>query len=386
MNKSTPKKRVSRSNQSLANKNVKAGVKPRVKESVHKRKKNASKAKSSPMLVNEPLKKEVVESSEKLSIEKVTDEKPQVRFYTADSEDAGQRIDNYLVKTLKGVPKSLVYRLLRKGEIRVNKKRTKPEYKLQVDDIIRVAPIRIAEKDAPVSTKLNVVANLEKQIIYEDEVLIVLNKPSGMAVHGGSGLSFGVIEALRALRPQAKMLELVHRLDRDTSGCLVIAKRRSALRNLHEQLRNKNVQKFYHALVKGHWPDKLTRITECLKKNDLKSGERVVVVDNINGKEAETRYKVMQHYEHATLVRAFPVTGRTHQIRVHCQTTGHPIACDSKYSYEEFDNKMKAFGLKRLFLHAASIEFTHPRTEERLKIEAPLEKSLQHVLTKLTKN
>jgi len=312
-------------------------------------------------------------------------EKPQVRFYTSDSEDAGQRIDNYLVKTLKGVPKSMIYRLLRKGEIRVNKKRTKPDYKLQTDDVIRVAPIRIAEKDAPVSTKLNVVANLESQIIYEDEVLIVLNKPSGMAVHGGSGLSFGVIEAMRALRPQAKMLELVHRLDRDTSGCLVIAKRRSALRNLHEQLRNKNVQKFYHALVKGHWPDKLTRVTENLKKNDLKSGERVVVVDNINGKEAETRYKVIQHYDNCTLVRAFPVTGRTHQIRVHCQTIGHPIACDSKYSYEEFDAKIKAVGLKRLFLHAASIEFTHPRTEERVKIEAPLEKSLQQVLGKLIK-
>lgn len=314
-----------------------------------------------------------------------TAEKPQVRFYTADSEDAGQRIDNYLVKTLKGVPKSLIYRLLRKGEIRVNKKRTKPDYKLQAQDLIRVAPIRLAEKNAPVSTKLNVVANLEKQIIYEDEILMVLNKPSGMAVHGGSGLSFGVIEALRALRPQAKMLELVHRLDRDTSGCLVVAKRRSALRHLHEQLRNKNVQKFYHALVKGHWSSKLTRVTEGLKKNDLKSGERVVVVDNINGKEAETRYKVIQYYEQATLVRAFPVTGRTHQIRVHCQTKGHPIACDSKYSYEEFDNKIKAFGLKRLFLHAASIEFTHPRTEERLKIEAPLEKSLQQVLNKLTK-
>lgn len=310
-------------------------------------------------------------------------DKPQVRFYTADSEDVGQRIDNYLLKTLKGVPKSMIYRLLRKGEIRVNKKRTKPDYKLQNEDIIRVAPIRIAEKDAPVSTKLNIVANLESQILYEDEVIIVLNKPSGMAVHGGSGLSFGVIEAMRALRPQAKMLELVHRLDRDTSGCLVIAKRRSALRNLHEQLRNKNVQKFYHALVKGHWSSKLTRVTEGLKKNDLKSGERVVVVDNVNGKEAETRFKVIQYFENTTLIRAFPVTGRTHQIRVHCQTTGHPIACDPKYSYPEFDAQMKTYGLKRLFLHAASIEFTHPRTDERLKIEAPLEKSLQFVLKKL---
>ena len=309
--------------------------------------------------------------------------KPQVRFYTIDSEDAGQRIDNYLMKTLKGVPKSMLYRLLRKGEIRVNKKRTKPEYKLVAEDIIRVAPIRISEKENTVSTQLNVVANLEKQILFEDERLLVINKPSGMAVHGGSGLNFGVIEALRALRPDARMLELVHRLDRDTSGCLVVAKKRSALRSLHKQLREKKVQKFYHALVKGRWSPKLTRVTDALKKNDLKSGERVVVVDNINGKESETRFKVLQHFDDATLVRAFPVTGRTHQIRVHCQVKGHPIACDPKYGHPEFDSAMKERGLKRLFLHAASIEFTHPLTEQKLKIEAPLEPALNSLLNRL---
>jgi len=331
--------------------------------------------------------------SEKKVNKKVTDkepeqvdEKPQVRFYNIDGEDVGQRIDNFLLRTLKGVPKSHLYRLMRKGEIRVNKKRIKPIYKLLNEDIVRVAPIRISEKVNEVSTGLNIVANLEKQILFEDERLIVINKPSGMAVHGGSGLSFGLIEALRALRPEARMLELVHRLDRDTSGCLVVAKKRSALRHLHEQLRNKNVQKFYHALVKGRWPEKLTKITESLKKNDLKSGERVVIVDNINGKESETRFKVLQNYEGATLVRAFPVTGRTHQIRVHCQVKGHAIACDSKYGHEEFDSEMKKQGLKRLFLHAASIEFTHPLSNERLKIEAPLEPSLEKLLKKLTKN
>jgi len=312
-------------------------------------------------------------------------EKPKVRFITIDAEDAGQRIDNFLVRTLKGVPKSLVYRLLRKGEIRVNKKRKKPEYKLAIEDVIRVAPIRVSEKDTTVSTQLNVVSNLESQILFEDERLIVINKPSGMAVHGGSGLNFGLIEALRALRPEARMLELVHRLDRDTSGCLVVAKKRSALRNLHEQLRNKKVQKYYHALVKGRWSPKLTKVTEGLKKNDLKSGERVVVVDNINGKESETRYKVLQHYSGATLVRAFPVTGRTHQIRVHCQVKGHPIACDPKYGHEDFDEEMKGLGLNRLFLHAASIEFTHPLSNERIKVEAPLEPSLEKLLKKLTK-
>lgn len=312
------------------------------------------------------------------------DNKPKVRFFTIDGDEAGQRIDNYLLKTLKGVPKSMIYRLLRKGEIRVNKKRTKPEYKIAADDIVRVAPIRVSEKSAPVSTQLNIVANLESQILYEDEALLVLNKPSGMAVHGGSGLSFGVIEALRALRPNTKMLELVHRLDRDTSGCLVVAKKRSALRNLHEQLRNKKVQKYYHALVKGRWSAKLTKVTEGLKKNDLKSGERVVIVDNINGKESETRYKVLQHFDHATLVRAFPVTGRTHQIRVHCQVKGHPIACDPKYGHQDFDSEMKQQGLNRLFLHAASIEFTHPRTEKRLKVEAPLDAALTATLKKLS--
>jgi len=311
--------------------------------------------------------------------------KPQVRFIDIDNEDAGQRIDNFLLKTLKGVPKSMIYRLLRKGEIRVNKKRTKPDYKLKNQDVIRVAPIRVSEKTTTVSTQLNAVANLENQILFEDDRLLVINKPSGMAVHGGSGVNFGVIEALRALRPDARMLELVHRLDRDTSGCLVVAKKRSALRNLHEQLRNKKVQKFYHALVKGRWSPKLTRVTESLKKNDLKSGERVVIVDNINGKESETRYKVLQHFNGATLVRAFPVTGRTHQIRVHCQCKGHPIACDPKYGHPDFDQNMKENGLKRLFLHAASIEFIHPLTEQRIKVEAPLEPSLEKLLKQLTK-
>ncbi|WP_371189187.1 23S rRNA pseudouridine(955/2504/2580) synthase RluC [Thalassotalea maritima] len=311
-------------------------------------------------------------------------EKPQVRFFDIDADGAGQRIDNFLLKTLKGVPKSMIYRLLRKGEVRVNKKRAKPEYKLQADDVIRVAPIRVAEKEDVVSTKLDKVANLEKQILFEDDCLIVINKPSGMAVHGGSGLSFGLIEALRALRPQAKMLELVHRLDRDTSGCLVVAKKRSSLRSLHEQLRNKTVQKFYHALVKGHWPSKLTRVTEGLKKNELKSGERVVLVDNLNGKESETRYKVLYHYEGASLVRAFPVTGRTHQIRVHCQCSGHPIACDAKYGADDFTARMNEQGLKRLFLHAHSIEFTHPKTEQRVRFEAPYDGDLTAILAKQT--
>ncbi len=312
-----------------------------------------------------------------------TEERPKVRFVTIDDETDGQRIDNFLLKTLKGVPKSMIYRLLRKGEIRVNKKRIKPEYKLQTEDIVRIAPVRVSNEAAPVSTKLNIVASLEEHILFEDECMIVINKPTGMAVHGGSGLSFGLIEALRALRPQAKMLELVHRLDRDTSGCLLVAKKRSALRNLHEQLRNKTVQKFYHALVKGNWSPKVKAVNEGLRKNELKSGERVVVVDNHEGKESETRFRVIQQFEGCSLVRAFPVTGRTHQIRVHCQISGHPIACDSKYGSEEFTATMNKHGLKRLFLHAASIEFTHPRSEERVKFEAPYDQALKHAIKKL---
>ncbi|WNC70855.1 23S rRNA pseudouridine(955/2504/2580) synthase RluC [Thalassotalea psychrophila] len=312
------------------------------------------------------------------------EDRPKVRFVTIDEESDGQRIDNFLLKTLKGVPKSMIYRLLRKGEVRVNKKRKKPEYKLQIEDVIRIAPIRVSEESNPVSTQLKKVSSLENHILFEDDCLIVINKPTGMAVHGGSGLSFGLIEALRALRPEARMLELVHRLDRDTSGCLMIAKKRSTLRALHEQLREKSVQKFYHALVKGHWSTKLTRATQGLRKNDLKSGERVVVVDNINGKESETRFKVLKHYEGATLVRAFPVTGRTHQIRVHCKVSGHPIACDDKYGSEGFSAQMNKQGLKRLFLHAASLEFTHPKSGERVKFEAPYDNALTAILKKQT--
>ena len=295
-----------------------------------------------------------------------------VQFFTISDDEAGQRLDNFLLAKLKGVPKSLIYRIVRKGEVRVNKGRIKPEYKLQEDDVVRVPPVRVAEKnEAPVSTKLNKVAELESQILYEDEVMLVINKPSGIAVHGGSGLSFGVIEALRALRPQARFLELVHRIDRDTSGILLVAKKRSALRNLHEQLREKVVQKDYLALVRGQWQSHVKVVKAPLLKNELASGERMVKVS-----EAE-------RYPSATLVKASPVTGRTHQIRVHTQYTGHPIACDDKYGDRDFDQKMQQIGLNRLFLHAYSIRFEHPRTGEEMVITAPLDKKMKAVLAKL---
>ena len=305
-----------------------------------------------------------------------------VQFVTIDPDLEGQRIDNYLRTFLKGVPKSLIYRILRKGEVRVNKKRVKPDYKLQANDELRIPPVRVSEPTDLPSTKLNKVSSLENHILYEDDCLIVLNKPSGTAVHGGSGLSFGVIEALRALRPQQKFLELVHRLDRDTSGCLLIAKKRSALKNLHEQLRDRKVDKRYQALVAGEWPVDRFKVKASLLKNTLKSGERVVLV-NDEGKPSETRYRILESFNQATLVEASPITGRTHQIRVHCLHAGHPIAADNRYGDKDFDHRTQNIGLKRLFLHAHSLAFIHPNTEERVSYKAPLEPSLISVLKRL---
>ncbi|AMO82163.1 23S rRNA pseudouridine(955/2504/2580) synthase RluC [Obesumbacterium proteus] len=308
-----------------------------------------------------------------------------VKLVTIAADEAGQRIDNFLRNQLKGVPKSMIYRIVRKGEVRINKKRIKPEYKLQPGDEVRIPPVRIAERDeAPVSAKLDKVAALNDCIIFEDDHLLVLNKPSGTAVHGGSGLSFGVIEGLRALRPEARFLELVHRLDRETSGVLLVAKKRSALRALHEQLRMKGMQKDYLALVRGQWQSHCKVVQAPLLKNILQSGERIVRV-NAEGKPSETRFKVEERFEHATLVKASPVTGRTHQIRVHALHAGHPIAFDDRYGDRDFDAELKGTGLDRLFLHAAALRFEHPNTGETMRVEAPMDKKLRHCLDVLRK-
>ncbi|WP_108650765.1 23S rRNA pseudouridine(955/2504/2580) synthase RluC [Dongshaea marina] len=309
-----------------------------------------------------------------------------VRLLAIDAENEGQRIDNFLVTQLKGVPKSRIYRILRKGEVRVNKKRVKPVYRLCAGDEVRIPPIRVAEKDESIqpSSHWDWVQNLQKCILYEDDHLLVINKPSGMAVHGGSGVNAGVIEGLRALRPEARFLELVHRLDRDTSGCLLVAKKRSALRHLHEQLRDKTVTKKYWALVRGRWQSDKKVVNAPLRKNVLKSGERMVRVD-AEGKPSQTRFKILQNYQEATLVEAFPVTGRTHQIRVHALSQGHPIAGDMKYGDEGFDIRMKRKGLERLFLHAHQLIFTHPNSGEKLEVIAPLEESLEQLLAQLVK-
>ncbi|MFP1741898.1 23S rRNA pseudouridine(955/2504/2580) synthase RluC [Lonsdalea quercina] len=307
-------------------------------------------------------------------------ENPSVQFLTVSDEEAGQRIDNFLRTKLKGVPKSMIYRILRKGEVRINKKRVKPEYKLLDGDLIRIPPVRTSEREeAQVSTGLAKVSALADCIIYEDDYLLVLNKPSGTAVHGGSGLSFGVIEGLRALRPEARFLELVHRLDRDTSGVLLVAKKRSTLRALHEQLRSKGMQKDYLALVRGQWQSHCKVVQAPLLKNILQSGERIVRV-NSEGKPSETRFKVEERFEHATLVKASPVTGRTHQIRVHTLHAGHPIAFDDRYGDRDFDGQLAGTGLKRLFLHAQALKFEHPNTGETLRVEAPLDDELRRCL------
>jgi len=308
----------------------------------------------------------------------------QVSFVTISEDHLGQRIDNFLITHLKGVPKSAVYKILRKGEVRVNKKRIKPVYKLQLNDVVRIPPIKVAEKEEFVPKKLDKVKQLEDAILFEDKYLMVINKPSGMAVHGGSGLSYGLIEALRVLRPEERSLELVHRLDRDTSGCLLISKRRSVLTDLHRQLREKTMEKNYWALVDGQWDAKTKNVAEGLRKNTLKSGERVVRVDNTEGKPSHTRFRVLERYAECSLVQASPVTGRTHQIRVHTQCKGHPIACDDKYGVAEFDQYVnKLTGLNRLFLHAHDLRFMHPKNETTMHVEAPLDKALSNCIKKL---
>lgn len=305
-----------------------------------------------------------------------------VQMLEVSPELAGQRIDNFLRTQLKGVPKTLIYRILRKGEVRVNKGRIKPEYKLQAGDIVRVPPLRLPERDEPVPLTQGLLERLESAIVYEDKALIVLNKPAGIAVHGGSGLSFGVIEALRQLRPDAKELELVHRLDRDTSGLLMVAKKRSMLRHLHLQLRGDGVDKRYMALVRGRWEAGKRQVSAPLLKNTLRSGERMVEV-NEDGKEALTLFRVLRRFgDFATLVEAKPVTGRTHQIRVHTRHAGHSIAGDNKYGDEEFSEVIRDLGGKRLFLHAYALKVPLPDGGE-LTLEAPVDDVWTRTLERL---
>ncbi|MES9905519.1 MAG: 23S rRNA pseudouridine(955/2504/2580) synthase RluC [Sedimenticola sp.] len=294
----------------------------------------------------------------------------------------GQRIDNFLMNLLKGVPRSYIYRILRRGEVRVNKGRIKPSYRLKEGDLIRVPPVHLPEKKSPGTAGSRQLAILEQSIIYQDKRLLVINKPSGMAVHGGSGLSFGVIEAFRQMRPEEHELELVHRLDRDTSGCLLITRRRSALRTLHQLIRNNDIDKRYLALVAGRWHRDHLEVNEPLLKNSLKSGERVVKVDP-RGKPSVTRFRVRERFGDYTLVEARLITGRTHQIRVHAAHIGTPILGDLKYGDDSANRAMRNRGLKRLFLHAESLRFSWPEERGEVRFEAPLEPALVKVLGEL---
>lgn len=299
-----------------------------------------------------------------------------VRLITIDAERSGQRLDNFLMGTLKGVPRTFIYRIVRKGEIRVNKGRRSADYRLQVGDIVRIPPIRMAAPK-PAAPELDW---LNDCILFEDDHLLVLNKPSGMAVHGGSAVSFGVIEALRTLRPQARSLELVHRLDRGTSGCLIVAKRRSALHALHEVLRAGGFHKHYTALLCGSWTGGSRVVDAPLLKT---KGEDRRVVVSINGKASTTVFTPEKRYADAVLVDIHLVTGRTHQARVHAVHIGFPIAGDETYAPSSRTHLWRARGLDRIFLHAANLVVPHPLTGAVLQFSAPLPPELTSLLEQL---
>jgi 23S rRNA pseudouridine955/2504/2580 synthase len=309
-----------------------------------------------------------------------------------DEASDGQRIDNFLAKTLKGVPKSHIYRILRSGEVRVNKGRIDASYKLILGDIVRVPPIRVATSEKPV-TNAPSTSVLENTIIFEDDALLVIDKPAGFAVHGGSGVSRGVIEQLRMERPKAKFLELVHRLDRETSGVLLLAKKRAALVALHEMIRNNQTDKRYLMLVAGEWADKKKRVILDLQKYVLPNGERRVNVVTDKSKDkydeaqrSETVFYLKQSFAGFSLLEAQLVTGRTHQLRVQLAHLGFPIVGDDKYGDFALNKSLQKKGLKRMFLHSAETNLRHPVSGEKLKLVAPLPPELENFIKKLDVN
>ena len=283
------------------------------------------------------------------------------------ASQAGQRIDNYLIRMMKGVPKSRIYKALRKGEVRVNKGRIQAQYRLCEGDTVRLPPIRQAAAKQPFRPTEQLAHYLRSEVIWQDFGLMIVNKPSGMPVHGGTQVSAGLIEMLRSIYPQCTDLELVHRLDRDTSGCIMLATKRSALRAMHAQWRDGRVDKRYLAFVKGRWPAGQHVIDLPLQKNVLESGERRVRVD-LAGKPSKTLIRVIRHCQHGTLLEVNPVTGRTHQIRVHLAAQGYPIAGDDKYGDRAFNHLMGSFGFKRLLLHSASLSFRAPVNDQSVAI------------------
>ncbi|OFL98412.1 RluA family pseudouridine synthase [Neisseria sp. HMSC074B07] len=311
--------------------------------------------------------------------------KDSVSLITVAEHEAGQRLDNYLIKILKGVPKSHIHRIIRAGEVRLNKKRCKPDSRIQTGDLLRIPPVRTAEKQRSSENRAQAVPAREFDIIYEDDALLVIDKPAGIAVHGGSGVSFGIIEQIRRARPEARYLELVHRLDKDTSGLLMIAKKRSALVKLHEAIRNDHPKKIYLALGVGKLPNDSFHVKLPLFKYTGAQGEKMVRVSE-DGQSAHTIFRVLNRFSddllhqvglsHLTLVQATLKTGRTHQIRVHLQSQQCPIAGDERYGDYQANKRLQKLGLKRMFLHAAELHLDHPLTGEKLILKAPLPQDL----------
>ena len=321
--------------------------------------------------------------------------KDSVQFLSVCAESAGQRLDNYLIRELKGVPKSHIQRIIRSGEVRLNKKRCKGTDRIQVNDEIRLPPIRIAARHASATT-LAIPAQ-KFTVVYEDDVLLVINKPAGIAVHGGSGISFGVIEQLRRARPESRYLELVHRLDKDTSGLLMIAKKRSALVKLHESIRQNHPHKVYLALAIGNWSENIRQVKLPLLKYTGAQGEKMVRIagNTQEGQRAHTQFRILQRYageqlhhmgiRALTLMEATLKTGRTHQIRVHMQSQLCPIAGDERYGDYQINKRLQKAGLKRMFLHAAELTLAHPVSGDILQLTAPLPDDLQLFLNHLPK-
>ena len=311
--------------------------------------------------------------------------KDSVSLITVAEHEAGQRLDNYLIKILKGVPKRHIHRIIRAGEVRLNKKRCKPDSRIQTGDLLRIPPVRTAEKQRSSENRAQAVPAREFTIIYEDDALLVIDKPAGIAVHGGSGVSFGVIEQIRRARPEARYLELVHRLDKDTSGLLMIAKKRSALVKLHEAIRNDHPKKIYLALGVGKLPNDSFHVKLPLFKYTGAQGEKMVRVSE-DGQSAHTIFRVLNRFSddllhqvglsQLTLVQATLKTGRTHQIRVHLQSQHCPIAGDERYGDYQANKRLQKLGLKRMFLHAAELHLDHPLTGEKLILKAPLPQDL----------
>lgn len=305
-----------------------------------------------------------------------------VQYFQVTENEDGQRLDNYLLSRLKGAPKSLIYRVIRKGEVRVNKGRAKPETRLKNGDAVRVPPMRLSQEQAVVPVGEGLKQHLLAAVIYDADGLMIVNKPSGLAVHGGSGVSLGLIESLRQLPGNQGFLELVHRLDRETSGLVMVARKRSVLTYLQDCLRERgSIQKTYLALVSGSWPKHRTQVNAPLLKSAEINQERFVKVAT-QGKPSLTEFRILKTFAHCTLLEAKPITGRTHQIRVHAQYAGCPLVGDEKYGVSEVNNQFRSLGCKRLFLHAARLDLVLPNGVP-LSVEAPLADDLNAVLDKL---